>query len=141
MVEHKPQILINKIREIVENLGFTIRNPDDKNPKGDVSIKVRTFEPPSRMDNHKDKLIEVIKESYSTYFDKNAYLLAFPASSDAHYFRNNEIEGQLEPICTRTVLFGAGNATLSHASNENILISDIINITKTYALIAYRYLS
>ncbi|MHA1383740.1 MAG: M20 family metallopeptidase [Candidatus Helarchaeota archaeon] len=142
MVEHNPEILREKIEKIIQNLGFTLRNENNSNLKGDVSLKIRTSDPPSRMDEHKDKLIEVIKESYKTYFNKNAFLSAFPASSDAHYFRNpNEIKDHPKPICRKTVLFGAGDATLSHAANENITISDIIKITKTYALIAYKYLS
>ncbi|MHA1379460.1 MAG: M20 family metallopeptidase [Candidatus Helarchaeota archaeon] len=141
LVEHNPQVLMEKIKKIIESLGFTIRD-NKSNPKGNVSLKIRTLDPASRMDSLNDKIIQIIKEAYKTYFNQNSFLLSFPASSDAHYFRNpNEIRTHPEPVCKKTVLFGAGDSSLAHASNESIKIADIINITKTYALIAYKYLS
>ena len=87
-------------------------------------------------------LIEVIKEAHVEVFQKPTFKLMMPATSDARYFRNDNIqECKVPSICDNTVLFGGGVGTLAHAKNECIGIKTLMKMTKIYALIATKYLS
>ncbi len=139
LVEHDPETIISKMKHIVTSLGFKL--VDETGRQGDARISIRLLSAASRMDNHGATIVGVIKDAHENVFKRKTMLIAFPATSDAKYFRNEGIiPGVSGSACKDTVLFGAGEANLSHAANEAITIKDLISITKAYAMIAAGYL-
>ncbi|TFG05318.1 MAG: M20 family peptidase [Promethearchaeota archaeon] len=141
--KHDPDVLLNKIKEVITGLGpdFRIKDSED-DTRGRVLLKIRTNQAPSVMKNPNTRLLEIIREAHVEVFGKPTFSFLMPATSDARFFRNdNPSECKIASICDNTVLFGGGDGTLAHAKNECLSVASLLQMTKIYALIAAKYLS
>ena len=140
---HDPEELIRRIKKVITNLGPEFRLKTSENDKeGNLLLTVKSNQSASLMKNTNTRLIEVIKQAHEMVFQKPTFQLMMPATSDARFFRNSNIEEcSVQSICDNTVLFGGGDGTMAHSKNENIPISTLLAMTKMYALIAAKYLS
>ncbi|MHA1130311.1 MAG: M20 family metallopeptidase [Candidatus Helarchaeota archaeon] len=140
---HTPDELLRRIKRVITDLGpdFVLKESKD-DPNGNVLLKVESSQAASLMKNSNTPLISVIKEAHHTVFQKPTFQFLMPATSDARFFRNDNIaECRVPSLCDNTVLFGGGNGMLAHAKDESIEIKTLLSMTKAYALIAAKYLS
>lgn len=137
MPEHDQAAIMEKARTIIQDLGYTV---GDGTSGVDVTLTAKMKNEASRMDDHQHRIIGAIQRANKEVFNNDAFLIAFPASSDARLFRN-VFPGRLAPVCKNTVMYGAGEAMLSHAKNERMAVDDLVRIAKAYALAAWTFLS
>lgn len=129
-----PDEILKALQQLANELGFTTyENKEDLRTGGiifEVELKTgASYWSEWENDDTLTMLHDTVKE---TFEEKPLYFL-FPASSDARLLRNSK-------KCEQTILFGPGNATTAHSTDENIELDEFINIIKTYTLFAYRFL-
>ncbi|MBY9005196.1 MAG: ArgE/DapE family deacylase [Candidatus Lokiarchaeota archaeon] len=130
----KTEDIISAIRRIINECGYKMKDQIEGENDIFFDYDILLDKEASYWKNWRDS--EEIKLFYNIvnkiYLQKPYYFL-FPACSDAVYYRNSN-------YCEKTILFGPGNASLAHASNESIELNDFINSIKVYALFAYNFL-
>ena len=126
--------IINGLKKLINDVGYPIKSPDSaaKNELY-VELKINSLSEPSIVDRYDYEIIDILKNTYKEIYHKKTFKFLMPATTDARFFRNSG-------FCKQTVVFGPGNATQAHSKNEYIDIKDLINATKTYALVAARFL-
>ncbi|MHA1268268.1 MAG: M20 family metallopeptidase [Candidatus Helarchaeota archaeon] len=129
-----PDNLIDGIKNFIEDLGYQVKNPKDaKEDETFIELITNSTSEPSIIDKLDYEIIDILFHTYKDIYGKNPFKFLMPATTDARFFRNSG-------FCKQVIVFGPGNATRAHGINENIEIKDLINATKTYALVAARFL-
>ena len=129
------ELIIEKMKEFVSNLGYKIRSRSDEKIEG-ISVEFEIFQKaePSYFEGWENsEEVKTFQSVAAEVYAKKPFFFLFPACTDAYYIRNYG-------LCNRTIVFGPGSATTSHAANEFIDLEDYINAIKTYALFALRLL-
>ncbi len=131
-----PFEILDSLKRVIQELGYEIKNrPIGRPEEVFVCIEVMSLSEPSYWKDW--ELSADLKLFYSLVkeiYDGTPFYFLFPASSDAHFFRNSG-------FCPATVLFGPGSALTAHAVNEFIEIDDYIKAIKFYTLFAYKFLT
>ncbi|MBY9018627.1 MAG: M20 family metallopeptidase [Candidatus Lokiarchaeota archaeon] len=134
--EQKIEGIIEGFNNLIKKkMGYEVRDNLLGKPE-DVYIYIEASDASegSYWDEWEDsKALEEFFDIVETIYKKKPFYLLYPASADAHYFRN-------DGYCPQTILFGPGSAGTAHAVNEFIEIEDFLKAIKVYTLFAYNYL-
>ncbi|MHA1338422.1 MAG: M20 family metallopeptidase [Promethearchaeota archaeon] len=90
-----------------------------------ITSHASTFEDPN------SPPCQLMKKTFETIYRKNAIFFFAPGGTDATHMRNSGMKN--------CIVFGPSGFN-AHSSNENVIIDDVINVTKTYLLYIYRFL-
>ena len=79
------------------------------------------------------KFSQTVKNAVQMVYNENRGFKTFLSLSDAHWFQRKGIE---------TIMMGVGtNENNIHAADEFVVVDDILESTKIFALTALKYLS
>ncbi|MFX1324014.1 MAG: M20 family metallopeptidase [Promethearchaeota archaeon] len=97
----------------------------------DISVMIPISLEPVVIDGKSD-FAKAVQQSMRTIFEEEREFRLFMPSTDAHWFQERGIE---------TILIGTSRIDNNiHTTDEFVLIDDLINTTKVYALTALNYL-
>ncbi|MFW9949363.1 MAG: M20 family metallopeptidase [Candidatus Thorarchaeota archaeon] len=100
-------------------------------PNLDLLVQIPVFVEPLIADTNTE-FASSVKKAFRSLFNEERDFKLFIASTDAHHFKRKGID---------TLLFGLMTGDNNyHAQDEFVLIEDLINTTKIYALTALNYL-
>lgn len=131
----KIEMILNGLKKLIKELGYQIKNE----PKGlpeEVFVYIDVIHKGEASYWNDWKNSQTLKNFYDIaeqIYGKKPFYFLFPGSSDAKYYRNTN-------FCPSTIMFGPGNGSLAHKTNEYIEIEDYINAIKVYTLFAYSFL-
>ncbi|WP_196599430.1 M20 family metallopeptidase [Pectinatus frisingensis] len=95
----------------------------EKDPQFNADVKLTYDSNPSIVDEDSD-IVKALKKAHAQ-IGKNCPLYGTPQHDDADFLTNNHIP---------TVLYGPGTGLLAHMPNEYVLVSEIEEAAKIYAL-------
>ncbi|NVM35828.1 MAG: M20 family metallopeptidase [Candidatus Lokiarchaeota archaeon] len=131
----KIETLLNGLKKLINELGYQIKSEPTGLPD-EVFVYIDVLDK-GEASYWKDwKKSQTLKDFYNIAeqcYKKKPFYFLFPGSSDTKYYRNTN-------YCASTIMFGPGNASLAHSTNEYIEIQDYINAIKVYTLFAYSFL-
>ncbi|TXT61177.1 MAG: N-formyl-4-amino-5-aminomethyl-2-methylpyrimidine deformylase [Promethearchaeota archaeon] len=130
------EMIKNALEQVVKDSGYPLKE-EGKNSSEHVYAQIEIIDDSdgSYWEDWEDsELIKEFKSIAERIYERASFYSLFPAASDARTFRNTN-------YCPSTILFGPGNATLPHTTDEYIEIDDFMRIIKVYTLFAYKYLS
>jgi len=132
----KVESIMDGFKKLIEKeLGYEVRDNLSGSPE-DVYIYLAISDASEGSywdDWERSQALEEFHKIVEKIYKKKPFYLLYPASADAHYYRN-------DGYCPQTILFGPGSAETAHAINEFIEIEDFLNAIKVYTLFAYNYL-
>ncbi|MFX0001610.1 MAG: M20 family metallopeptidase [Candidatus Hodarchaeota archaeon] len=132
---HTIEMILNGLKELINSLGYKIKNEPKGLPK-EIFVYLEVLNQ-GEASYWKDwRSSQVLKDFYTITekcYNKKPFYFILPGSADTKYYRNTN-------FCPSTIMFGPGNARLSHTNNEYIEIQDYINAIKVYTLFAYKFL-
>jgi len=118
----KPQEMVDFVRRHAEQQGI----------EGDCNIEiVESFEGNSVPNYIQNPLATTVFNASTEITGPTVYFLV-PFATDGRLLRRAGIES--------TVVYGPGNMTSAHTSDEKIAIEDLVKVTKVFALTTIRYL-
>ena len=131
----KIEMILNSLKKLINELGYQIKNEPTGLPE-EVFVYLEVLDK-GEASYWKDwKNSQTLKDFYDIAeqcYKKKPFYFLYPGSADTKYYRNTN-------FCPSTIMFGPGNASLAHKTNEYIEIQDYINAIKVYTLFAYSFL-
>ncbi|MHA2008417.1 MAG: M20 family metallopeptidase [Promethearchaeota archaeon] len=130
------KMIIKALKEmIITELGYEIKDDPVGRPEEIfVYIEVYTHSESSYWEDwEKSKDLEKFVDVVDKIYGQKPFYVISPGGDDAYFYRNSK-------YCPQTIVFGPGNATSNHATNESIKVQDFIEMIKVYTLFAYDYL-
>jgi succinyl-diaminopimelate desuccinylase len=119
----------------IESIKDKIINYIDKLKKEDPDLDINfssilSFEPQEA--NINSDFAKVVKNAFKTVYNEERGFRLFITPTDAHHFQEKGIE---------TITIGAGMAECNvHKPDEFVYIENLINLTKIFAISAFKYL-
>lgn len=129
-----PETIIKALKKLAEDLNFHISKNNVEIMEGEIEFNVILKTGASYWQEwRKSDALHLLYNTIKTTFKEKPLYFLFPASSDARLLRNS---GK----CEQTILFGPGNATTAHSTDEHIEVEEYVKAIKTYTLFAYKFL-
>jgi succinyl-diaminopimelate desuccinylase len=122
--EHNVEEIKSKILKFVEDM-------KKSNTDLNITVQIPIFYESQKMDIDSD-FAQIVKNATNAVYGEEREFTLFNCTTDAHFFMEKGIETFL--IGT----FRGDNAI--HSADENVIIDDLINTTKMFAVIALNYL-
>ncbi|MFW9874968.1 MAG: M20 family metallopeptidase [Candidatus Thorarchaeota archaeon] len=134
--EQEIDSIIDALKKLIEeDLGYSLKNEPVGEPE-EIFVfleKIQYSEASFWKDWKKSSILKSFYSISERVLNKKPYYIFYPASSDASKLRN-------KGYCPETIMFGPGNGSTAHSTDEHIEIEDFINAIKIYTLFAYDFL-
>jgi len=131
----KIEMILNGLKKLINELGYQIKSEPTGLPE-EVFVYLEVIDKGEASYWKEWKNSQTLKDFYNIVeqcYEKKPFYFLYPGSADTKYYRNTN-------FCPSTIMFGPGNGSLAHKTNEYIEIQDYINAIKVYTLFAYNYL-
>ena len=129
-----PETIVIALKKLAKDLNFDISKNNAEILEGEIEFNVILKTGASYWKDWKNSnSLNLLYDTIKATFGENPLYFLFPASSDARLLRNS---GK----CEQTILFGPGNATTAHSTDENIEVEEFVKAIKAYTIFAYKFL-
>ena len=116
----KPSQIKKEIEDQIKRFAQTDRWLRKNPPSIEWLIHIEPYDTPREA-----PICRAIEDAYAEALDSEPYVHAFPATCDGGLFHRAGMD---------VVVFGPGDLLKAHAANENILIQEMLDAARVYAL-------